>query len=100
MQEELRPLRQRIMALVREVLGPGPSETEVRFCGISIISQSVFPSFINRIESRVNDRREDAWRVDDIEAYADHVVLFSLAGMAAATRKGGATGKDCSPYSG
>ena len=83
MQEELRPLRQRMEALVREVLGPRSSELQVRFCAISIISQSVIPSFINRIEKQGIDAKKDSWRVDDIEAYAQHVVAFSLAGMAA-----------------
>ena len=83
MEEELRPLRERTMALVREVLGPGNSEIQVRFCAISIISQCVFPSFMNRIEKRANDPEKDSWRVDDIEGYAEHVVAFSLAGMGA-----------------
>jgi AcrR family transcriptional regulator len=82
MQEELRPLRQRIADLVREVLGPGASEIQVLFCGISIISQCVFPSFINRLETRTNEVGKDSWRVDDVEGYAEHVVAFSLAGMA------------------
>ena len=86
MQEEMRPLRRRIETLVSEVLGPGNSEIQVRFCAISIISQCVIPAFINMAEKPANDGENDSWRVEDIEAYAKHVVAFSLAGMGAIKR--------------
>jgi TetR/AcrR family transcriptional regulator, regulator of cefoperazone and chloramphenicol sensitivity len=81
MQEELRPLRERIAALVREVLGSDASEAEILFCSISIMSQCVFPSFINRLEKCANNLEKGSWRVDDVESYAEHVVRFSMAGM-------------------
>ena len=94
MQEEMRPLRRRIMTLVREILGPGKSETEVRFCTLSIVSQCVIPAFTNMVEKPETDGDNETLRIDDIEAYAEHVVVFSLAGMGAI--RGSARGS-CGP---
>jgi AcrR family transcriptional regulator len=86
MQEEMRPLRRRIMALVREILGPVKPEIEVRFCTVSILSQCVIPAFINIVEKPEINGKNDSLRISEIEAYAEHVVVFSLAGMAAIGR--------------
>jgi len=83
MEEEIKPLRRRTMALVREVLGPGNSEKKVRFCATSIVGLCVVPTLINMVEKHRDDRENDSLRVDDIEGYAKHVVTFSLAGMRA-----------------
>jgi AcrR family transcriptional regulator len=86
MQEEMRPLRRRIMALVREILGPVKPEIEVRFCTVSILSQCVIPAFINIVEKPETDVGNESLRIDEIETYAEHVVTFSLAGMDAIGR--------------
>lgn len=86
MHEEFEPLQQRFESLVREILGPHASKLQVRFCAVSIISQCVLPSFINRMEKREKIARKDSWRIDDIESYANHVIAFSLAGMDAIGR--------------
>jgi len=83
MREEIGPLRRRIMALVREILGPGKSEIEVRFCTVSILSQCIFPAFINIMEKPETDGKSESLRIADIKAYAEHVIAFSLAGMSA-----------------
>jgi TetR/AcrR family transcriptional regulator, regulator of cefoperazone and chloramphenicol sensitivity len=83
MREEMRPLRRRIMTLVREILGPDRSEAEVRFCTLSVASQCVIPAFTNMVEKPETDGENESLRIDDIEAYAEHVVVFSLAGMGA-----------------
>jgi TetR/AcrR family transcriptional regulator, regulator of cefoperazone and chloramphenicol sensitivity len=83
MQEEVRPFRQRMATLLREILDPGSSEMQARFCAISIISQCIIPTLINMVEKAKGDTGEDSLRVDDIEGYAEHVVAFSLAGMRA-----------------
>lgn len=89
MQEEMRPLRREIMALVREVLGPGRSEEEVRFCTISIVGQCVIPTLINMARLEDEEKEPDSLKVDDTGAYAEHVVAFSLAGMGALRRDSG-----------
>jgi AcrR family transcriptional regulator len=92
MREEMRPLRRRIMTLVREILGADKSEIDVRFCTMSVASQCVIPAFTNMVEKPETDGENESLRIDDIEAYAEHVVVFSLAGMGAIrgnTRKSG-----------
>jgi TetR/AcrR family transcriptional regulator, regulator of cefoperazone and chloramphenicol sensitivity len=86
MREEMRPLRRRIMTLVREILGPGAPEIEVRFCTVGIISQCVIPMHINLVDKPGTEGDSESLRIDDIEGYAEHVVAFSLAGMAAIGR--------------
>lgn len=88
MQEEMRPLRRRIMAVLREILGQRTSQKDVRHCTVSILSQCVMPALINIVEksSTVSDR--ESLRIDDIDAYADHVTAFSLAGIESTRKKG------------
>lgn len=81
MLEELQPLRRGIQGLVRELLGPRPSDMQVRFCAIGIIGQCIMPTFLNKIEKSQGE--SDSWRIEDIEIYAEHVIHFSLAGMRA-----------------
>lgn len=82
MHEEMRPLRTRIMSVLREILGPGRSDMAIRFCTVSILSQCVMPGLINIVEKPPTGEDTESLRIDDIEAYARHVVAFSLAGMA------------------
>ncbi len=86
MREEVAPLRDRLEAVVREVLGGNDSRERVRFCAISVMSQCVIPAFINMAEKHGRYGEHDSWRVEDIEGYAEHVVAFSLAAMRAARR--------------
>jgi AcrR family transcriptional regulator len=81
MLEELQPLRRKIQGLVRELLGTGPSEMQVRFCAIGIIGQCIMPSFLNKTER--SEGEPDSWRIENIEIYAEHIIKFSLAGMRA-----------------
>ena len=85
MREEIRPLQQRTEKLVRELLGPQIAEQEVRFCEVGIISQCINPMVLR---NRVDDAQKDPLSIVDIDAYARHVVTFSLAGIAA-VRAGG-----------
>jgi AcrR family transcriptional regulator len=82
LREEIRPLQQRTAALVRELLGPQASDREVKFCEISIISQCMNPVVARRREAR-GVSQDGPPEIDDIEAYADHVLNFSLAGIQA-----------------
>jgi TetR/AcrR family transcriptional regulator, regulator of cefoperazone and chloramphenicol sensitivity len=86
MREEVLPITERMESLVREALGPGVSKARVRFCTISIIGQCIMPTYISRLQRHKPDAQKDSWRIDDIEAYAGHIVAFSLAGMRAVCR--------------
>ena len=83
MREELRPLHEKMETLVRELLGPRSSDMQIRFCAISIISQCINPMVA--IKGRKGNRENNDFPpgVDDIEAYSNHVVKFSLAGIRA-----------------
>jgi len=81
MQEELRPLHEKIETLVRELLGPRSSDMQVRFCAISIISQCINPMVAIKGRKGNRENKDFPPGVDDIEAYSNHVVKFSLAGI-------------------
>jgi AcrR family transcriptional regulator len=82
-QEELRPLHEKMETLVRELLGPHASDMEVRFCVISIISQCINPMVARKGQKGRREGKDGPPGVDDIEAYSNHVVKFSLAGIRA-----------------
>ena len=83
MREEIRPLQQRTEKLVRELLGPRASGREVRFCEVGIISQCINPMVARKRPHAGEESPEGPPRIVDIEAYARHVVTFSLAGVTA-----------------
>jgi len=89
MKTELIPMRQQTLALVRELLGPGATDQQVHYCEISIISMCVHPMVMQRIAQRTKNK-DMPFLIEDIKAFADHVVAFALAGVNAIRRKGSA----------
>ena len=83
MREEIRPLQERREILVRELLGPHASDMQVRFCVISIISQCINPMVAIKGRKEKREGKGGPPGIDDIEAYSNHVVKFSLAGIRA-----------------
>jgi len=83
MQEEIRPLHEKMKSLIYELLGPHTSDMEVRFCVISIISQCINPMVAKNRRKEKQEGKDGPPGVDDIEAYSNHVVKFSLAGIRA-----------------
>jgi AcrR family transcriptional regulator len=83
MRKDLRPLRDHMETLIRELLGPYASDMQVRFCAIGIVSQCISPMLIGRMEKTRPKDKNDSPRIDDIHSYANHVVEFSLAGIRA-----------------
>jgi AcrR family transcriptional regulator len=79
--KDLRPLREKMEGIIRELLGPHASETQVRFCATGIVSQCVIPMLMKRMDRGRQEGRSDYSGIDDIESYTDHVVEFSLAGI-------------------
>jgi len=80
MKSELIPLREKTLALVRELLGPGASEQQVLFCETCIISMCLHPMMMKRIRERMK-KTDLPTGPDDIGAFADHVIQFALAGI-------------------
>jgi TetR/AcrR family transcriptional regulator, regulator of cefoperazone and chloramphenicol sensitivity len=83
MKENIHPLQKRTEDLVRELLGPLISDTEVQFCETSIISQCINPMVMRRKWEGKDVGKGGPPEINDIEVYADHVVKFSLAGIQA-----------------
>jgi TetR/AcrR family transcriptional regulator, regulator of cefoperazone and chloramphenicol sensitivity len=83
MKEEIHPLQKRTKNLVRELLGPLISDSEVQFCETSIISQCINPMVVRRKWEGKDGEKAGPPQINDIEAYANHVVKFSLAGLQA-----------------
>jgi len=81
--KELGPLHEKMEALVRELLGPRVSDIKVRFCVTSIISQCINPMVARKGRKAKREAKGGPWGVEDINAYASHVVKFSLAGIRA-----------------
>ncbi len=79
--KDLRPLREKMEGLIRELLGPYASEAQVRFCATGILSQCVIPMLMRRMDRERQGSKRDYSDIDDIESYGDHVVKFSLAGI-------------------
>jgi TetR/AcrR family transcriptional regulator, regulator of cefoperazone and chloramphenicol sensitivity len=84
METEILPIHLRMEAVVRELLGAGSSETDLQFCTVSIVNQCMSPTLARR-SGGFRGGRDSSFppRIDDIDAYADHVVRFSLGGIRA-----------------
>ncbi len=90
MQLELIPMREKTLAVVRELLGPQATEQEIAFCEVSILSMCTHPILLQRMTQRDQDRNLPGL-IEDIAAFADHVVSFALAGINAMRRNGRAS---------
>jgi AcrR family transcriptional regulator len=87
MRVELRPLHEKMETLVRELLGPHIPDMMVQFCEISIISQCLNPMVMRRERLGKREPKKDRPEIEDIEAYADFVVRFSLGGIGVIRRE-------------
>jgi TetR/AcrR family transcriptional regulator, regulator of cefoperazone and chloramphenicol sensitivity len=81
--EEIWPLQKKMESLIRELLGPHASEKQIHFSAVSIVTQCRNPIVVRRGWKKNRGDKHDPFRVDDVEAYADHVTKFSLAGIRA-----------------
>jgi len=93
MQKEIHPLHERTRAVIRELVGPHIPDMRVQFCEISIISQCLNPMVVRREQTDKRGPKKDRPEIEDIEAYADHVVKFSLGGIDVIRREGQERGK-------
>jgi AcrR family transcriptional regulator len=84
--QEIKPIQQRTRKLIRELLGPLPSEQEVLYCETAIIGQCTNPMLVHGKVGQQNGGKGGQPLIEDVEAYARYVVEFSLAGLAAVRR--------------
>lgn len=80
------PRRQEMIALIREVIGPGASDETVKLCEMSIINQC--RGYILLQKSRLETIDESALTPQGVAAIAEHITRFSLGGIQAVKAKG------------
>ncbi len=77
----IQPLLNRLMAIVRALLGPGAREEDVRFCALSVVGQC---QHYNRGRPVIEVLFPDlAYDPDGIEAMVRHIHTFSISAMRA-----------------
>ena len=86
MKSEMIPLRQQTLLLLRELLGPEATEQQMVFCEMCLISMCLHPLLIQRVRKRTQDAGAPM-AIDDLTAFTDYVINFSLAGIAATKGK-------------
>ena len=72
----IRPLEQRLRAIVREFLGPEASDEQVRFCQLSIIGQCLHHRHAQAVILRLFP--EQQYDPENLRKLADHITQFSL----------------------
>lgn len=92
MHESIGPIREGFSSIVRELLGKGASGKKVRLCQMSIKAQCFGPMLRERRRRRapqaLHPPGPDPLGLD-VEALADHVTRFSLAGIREVRRQAG-----------
>lgn len=84
MQASIQPLRRKLRAIVRELLGPAASEEQVMLCLMSIRAQCFDPVVSERhrdIFAKIGFKHRTREKKIPIERIADHVTRFTLAGI-------------------
>jgi len=84
---EFNPLRKNTLAVVQELLGSEATHQQIAFCETCIISMCIHPLLLQRVRQRAKGNKAPIM-IDDLDAYADHVMKFALAGIAAIRGKG------------
>ncbi len=83
----LRPMAERLRAIVRELLGAGVTDDQVRYCQLSIVSQCLHYRHARPLLQRLFPQQK--YEPADIQALVDHITRFSLVAL-----KGLAQGED------
>ena len=83
----LRPMAEKLGAIVRELLGAGVTDDQVRYCQLSIVSQCVHYRHARPVIQRLFPQQH--YEPADIQALVDHITRFSLIAL-----KGLARGED------
>jgi hypothetical protein len=82
LEKEINPQRLQMFALLKECLGQAASDQQLQYCHASIMGQC-FQLLRLRHMHNVRPYRKHASDLSDTEAFAEHVVQFSLAGIRA-----------------
>ena len=83
--ETIRPMSQKLTAIVRELLSPEISDEAARDCAMSIAGQCCFYRHAHEMIRRLYPGHEQS--PDRIEHLANHITQFSLSAIAAYTER-------------
>ncbi len=83
----VRPRVDFLCGLVRELVGPQPTDGAIFDCVASVQAQCVMLALPNPIADRLRGRRQ--WTAEEIDQLADHISEFSLGGIRAIGRRPG-----------
>jgi len=76
--ETIKPLREKLVKIIQELLGSNASEQQVLFCTISIFHQCIGLTFRGgKLPSPLDSMKQK----DFINSFAKHIFNFSLAGI-------------------
>jgi len=78
-EREIRPRSDMLIGIIREMLGPGATEEQLRHCSLSVVSQSVFHKLAAPVIRTLHP--EQTYTSDDLDRLAVHIAEFSLAGI-------------------
>lgn len=79
-QDEIRPRAMFLEQTIHDLLGPGATQDVMRRCARSVVSQCVFYHQCRPVIQRLHP--EQGFDPDDLQALADYIADFSLAGIA------------------
>ena len=82
MEQEINPEREAMNILIRELLGDNANEKQVQFCHASIIGQCFHLLKVKHLKLN-GETQKYVLDMSDSDAFAEHVVAFSLAGIEA-----------------
>lgn len=82
LEKEINPQRIQMFALLREYLGNSANEQHIQYCHASIMGQCFQLLRLRHMQS-IRPHRQHPSDLSNIEAFAEHVAQFSLAGIKA-----------------
>jgi AcrR family transcriptional regulator len=85
--DTIAPLRKRTHEIISELLGPSATQQDLRFCELSVVHQFLAMGFRKSREKRCPLFGSHNLTMDVINQLAEHITLFSLAGIAAVREK-------------
>ena len=80
LEKEINPQRLQLLGLLKECLGQAASDQQIQYCHASIMGQCFHLLRLKHIQS-VRPNLSNSSDLSDINAFAEHVVQFSLAGI-------------------
>jgi TetR/AcrR family transcriptional regulator, regulator of cefoperazone and chloramphenicol sensitivity len=83
----MRPMAEKLGAIVRELLGAGVADDQVRYCQLSIVSQCVHYRQARPVVQRLFPQQK--YGPEDIQAIVDHITRFSLIALKGLAQEGG-----------